>query len=134
LGVPVTKSGLHQLAKALSANGKQIYIMPTVNSRSDLYKYLFDKYGAYPPKCPDLLIGEYLVEFKSHTGKMETAKIGNMLTSGVKQSNRIILDLRQYNKHIMNIQENIIARIKNGQEIKEVLGWMSDGSVIQIYP
>lgn len=125
---------LKTIAKRFAEQGKTAYIIPAIDKKGLLYNYLFRAKGAHINKCPDLLVNGNLFEFESFTGKFKLAKIGNMISVGIIQSDRIIIDLRKSKKRIRDIKDNIIQRVKNGQDIKEVLGLMHDESLSTIYP
>lgn len=80
------------VAKSFASEGKVVELLPEVHFKNELYPILFN--GAYKNKCPDLLIGESFFEFESYVGPWNKNKISNMLRKGLKQSDKVIIDIR----------------------------------------
>jgi hypothetical protein len=108
--------------------------MQECNSKSILYNYLFLKRGAYVNKCPDLLVNNKFYEYKTYEGIYDKDKLGYMLSHAVKQSNRIIIDVRGADNISTNyIYRRIMERIKNGQNIIEAWILKDGGLLEQVY-
>ena len=86
----------------------------------------------YERKCPDLIINGNYYEYESFMPPFRKEKISNMMSKGLKQASRIIIN---NNKGIIhrNIKKNIHNRIRNEkQEIDEV--WVYEkGQLILLY-
>ena len=113
-------SDLVGISKYFVEKGKEVFILPKLTvSKGDLYKYMY--MGAYAKKQPDLLIGGLFYEFESFVGKYNKDKLGNMLSRAVKQSDRIIIDVRGIENISTNyIHRRIVERVKKGQNIIEI--------------
>ena len=86
----------------------------------------------YERKCPDLMIDGYYYEYESYVRPWAKRKLSNMITDGLRQSDRIILDNRDGASY-RQIIRSIRARLNINAQIKEV--WIYDGdSVVDIYP
>ncbi|MBN2892484.1 MAG: hypothetical protein JXL97_11500, partial [Bacteroidales bacterium] len=94
--------------------GFKVEILPDrIHSKDIFYKYIFD--GAYKNKLPDLKINGKFYEYKSYVGDWNKRKIGNMISEASKQSNRMIIDVRNgkaddryINRIITDIQKSKI--------------------------
>ena len=121
--------------------GKETTILPKFNSplRNELYQQLYaDLQGTpYWGKCPDFKVGNKFYEHEGFLGDENTLsfkeafkKATNMISKGVKQSNKIVIDYTpcDYNSIVRTIEE----RIKSGQMISEV--WvLRNGSLERIF-
>lgn len=126
---------LKLIARLASGQGKSVYVFPTAENTSELYYHLYKMRGALEGKCPDYLIDDVFYDFKSHIGKFEFTKIQSMISSAVKQSDSMIIDLRLSNDvSFYKIKENIYKRIKDGQNISSVYALMPDNRMQQVFP
>jgi hypothetical protein len=118
------------VAKEFAKRGKPAYIMPRAYKDSDMYYYLFKNKGADVPKCPDLFIGGSFYEYESFTGKFNGRKRETMIMRGLKQSDRIIIDVRNTDINERHLIKRIHEHVDRGEEIQEV--WiLVDGNIIQ---
>lgn len=108
---------LKQISMQFAEAGNHVQMLPEVNIKSRFYGYLFD--GAYENKCPDLKIGNKFYEYENFTGNFNKGKISNMLNSGMKQSENIIINTSRESTDNF-ILKLIHARINGGFNIKEV--------------
>ncbi len=114
--------------------GEKTQILPTVKDKaSSLYKSIFGALVGtkYEGKSPDNKIGE---NFWEHEGHLENSNpknwLSNMLSSGVKQASRIVIDKVDFTDE--RIVKLIELRIKEGQKIDEV--WEIDkGKIRMLY-
>ncbi len=125
---------LKKIAGIVAKTGNQVYIMPPFDKKSILYKYVYQTRGAIENKCPDMIINNLLFDFKSYDEHFDSGKIGSMLTSGRKQNDRFIIDLRELTTPVRDVIDNIQSRVADGQNIKEVWGLMKDNSIEILYP
>lgn len=125
---------LKHIAECFARLGSNVEILQPIHYKSLDYKA---KYGPligtkYERKCPDLMIDGNYYEYESYVRPWAKRKLSNMVTDGLRQSDRIILDNRggaSYRQIIRSIR----ARLNINAQIKE--GWLYDGdSVIDIYP
>lgn len=124
---------LKLLASYFKGLGLDSYIMPKLSvSRGDLYKYLFEAKGVHPNKMPDLMIGDFFFELESYIGTYSKNSLENMLSRAVKQSDKIIIDLRGSADSLHYVKKRIENRIRDGANITEAWGLMDIG-IVQIY-
>ena len=105
--------------------------------KNELYESVFGKLKGtiYENKCPDLIVDGLFYEYESYTSPWKKTKISNMLSHGLKQSDRIIINNNKgcSDRYIIN---NILRRANDkffkGQ-IKEVLVY-EKGSIRKIFP
>jgi len=67
---------------------------PVVHFKSDEYKEIYKPLigTIYERKCPDLLIDGLFYEYESYIPPFNKRKTANMMSQGVKQSSRIIIN------------------------------------------
>lgn len=122
------------IAECFAKMGYIVRIPRPVHYKSSLYDEYFGglKGTRYEKKCPDLCIdGEYY-EYESYVRPWNKRKLSNMLSDGLRQSDRIIIDNRG-GASIRQIIRAINNRLHVSATITEV--WIYDGdSVIDIYP
>jgi hypothetical protein len=121
---------LFEIIKQFSKMGTIAYMTPTANAKSDLYHYLYKKKGAYKNKCPDLFVDGAFIEYESFEGIYNENTLGNMLSNGLKQSDKIIIDQRGSSDNVRYAIKRIQDRVANGQKIKEV--WiLKEGNILE---
>lgn len=122
---------LNIIAKEWAKKGDVVYVMPDQAHKDGLYyKYLFN--GAVKNKCPDLFKNTIFYEYESYKRPFnKDNSLSNMLTHGFRQSDKILIDIRETPLDIKTIREAIFERLrqKNKPKITEV--WMFDGFTIQ---
>lgn len=74
---------------------------------------------AYERKCPDLIINGIPYEYEGYSGAWTKRKVSNMLSHGLKQSDRVIID---NNKGCSDryIRKAIMARLNINTPISEI--------------
>lgn len=100
--------------------GHKTEIMPVVHRNSEMYQtYYKPLIGTkYEGKCPDIQIDGKFYEHEGFSTNEPKKALKNMLNRGLKQSDRVIIDdCGVSDRYLFN---NIQARIKQGQNIKEV--------------
>lgn len=85
----------------------------------------------YEGKCPDLLIDGKWYEHEGFTSDNPKRAFRNMLTHGLKQSNRIIIDRPDLTDRYMI--RSIYGHIKIGKDIEEVLVRDTNGNITSLY-
>ena len=82
-------------------------------------------------KCPDMLINGKWYEHEGFTSDNPKRAFRNMLTHGLKQSNRIIIDRPDLTDRYMT--RSILGHVKTGKDIEEV--WVRDanGNLTSLY-
>jgi hypothetical protein len=105
---------LRTIAHAWAVQGKVVQLISGVHYKDPLYNQIFGKLKGtkYERKCPDLIVDGKFYEYESYRPPFKRSKISNMLSTGLKQSSRIIIN---NNKGAAEryIKRNIIERIKN---------------------
>jgi hypothetical protein len=109
------------IARFFAAKGCSVTITTDIHYKDPQYKTVF---GAligtkYERKCPDLIIDGKFYEYENYAPPFSKLKIGNMLTKGHKQSDKLIINNNKgaSDRYIMKI---IHDRIRLGQVINEV--------------
>lgn len=83
-------------------------------------------------KCPDLMINDNYYEYESYVRPWNKRKLSNMISDGLRQSDKIIIDNRD-GASFRQINRSIRSRLSINAQISEV--WIYDGdSVIDIFP
>ena len=125
---------LLHIAECFARMGCDVTILQPVHFKSPEYAIVFGPLigTKYERKCPDLMIDGKYYEYESYGRPWAKRKLSNMITDGLKQSDRIILDNRE-GASFRQIIRSIRSRLNIKAQIKEV--WVYDGdSVIDIYP
>ena len=129
-------SDLEQIATIIAQdNGVTIQILPKLNRNDPNYeKIYFGLIGTtYEGKCPDLKVitiegkQEYL-EFESYSRPFSAKKLSRMITNGSKQSDKIIIDIRDTNITGGYVRRQVFNRKHDksfNREIKEI--WTYNG-------
>lgn len=125
---------LQHIAECFARMGCNVTILHPVHFKSPEYA---DVYGPligtkFERKCPDLKIDGNYYEYESYVRPWTKRKLSNMISDGLRQSDRIILDNRD-GVSIRQIIRNVRLRLNINAQIKEV--WIYDGDgVIDLYP
>ncbi len=114
------------LANHYAEMGKTVYVMPDVYVDSDIYRMLFKSRGSIGNSCADLLIDGALIEYEAYE-KASKDSVINMLSSGARQCEKIIIDTRglKVTNHYVMTQINALKRDKH--KITEVWILTDDG-------
>ena len=125
---------LYQIAEYFADKGSVVELAPKM-SRSSNFEYeslYYDLIGTkYEGKCPDLRIDGLWYEHEGFVTDNPKRAFRNMLSHGLKQANRIIMekpDLTE--RHMKRCIQN---RINNGEDIVEI--WLRDnyGNITLLY-
>ena len=136
-GLDMSKSDsadLIHIAECFARLGCEVVILHPVHFKSLEYATIYGPLigTKYERKCPDLMIDGHYYEYESYVRPWAKRKLSNMITDGLRQSDRIILDNRN-GATIRQIIRSIRARLNINAQITEV--WIYDGdSVIDIFP
>ncbi|MDR1023484.1 MAG: hypothetical protein LBL94_09490 [Prevotellaceae bacterium] len=110
------------IAQDLAKQGKIVQITTNSHFKSEAYKRVFGALvgTAYENKCPDLIIDGVFYEYESYCPPFKRVKISNMISKGLKQSSRIIINNNKGASH-RRIRRNIFNRtVVEKQNIDEV--------------
>lgn len=121
------------IAKCLAMSGHEVKVLRAVHYKDPLYKEVFGELigTRYYRKCPDLHVDGELYEYESFVRPWTKRKLSNMLTNGLRQSDRIIIDNRE-GTSIRQITRAVQSRLNVNATIREV--WFFNGfEVVSIY-
>ena len=114
-------SDLISISRFFAQKGDEVKITTDIHFKDEKYKEVFgDLIGTkYERKCQDLIISGKYYEYESFISPFKKTKLLRMLSNGLKQSSRIIINNNKGASHryIKNIIGN---RIRLGQEINEI--------------
>lgn len=130
---PDTNDIMH-IAECFASMGCIVKIPRPVHFKSEMYRMLFGGLigTRYEKKCPDLCVDGKYYEYESYVRPWNKRKLSNMLSDGLRQSDRLIIDNRG-GASVRQIVRAIKSRLNVNATITEV--WIYDGdSVIDIYP
>ena len=136
-GLDFSKPDIHDIvhiADCFARFGCSVIIPRPVHYKSEQYSLLFGNLigTKFERKCPDLIVDGRFYEYESYVRPWNKRKLANMLSDGLKQSDRIILDNRS-GTSLRQILRAINARLNVNAQIAEV--WVYDGdSILDIYP
>ncbi len=113
--------------------GSKTKILPQVHFKNPLYKSLYGDLIETPfeNKCPDFKVENHFYEYESHTRPFNKNKIRKMISRGLEQSSRIVIDNSKGapDHYIMRTIDN---RMKVNQKIDEL--WLyEDGKIRLLY-
>ena len=105
---------LISIANFFAKEGKTVMLTPVVHFKSDEYKQIYGSLigTIYERKCPDLQINRVFYEFEDYSPPFRKKKISHMISQGVKQSSRIIINNTKGASDRF-IRDNIYKRIKD---------------------
>jgi hypothetical protein len=115
--------------------GKTVKITPVVHFKSEAYKEIYGTLVGtkYANKCPDMQIGAHFYEYESFVPPFRIEKIGRMISKGVKQSSRIIINITNSDvpDHyiISKIEQRLLDKTFN-RAIDEV--WIVDETEVRL--
>lgn len=120
------------VATAFAKQGRKADLLPRFDSpkNCDSYEQVYKGIAAdYYGKCPDLAIDGIYYEHEGYITKDPKKALHNMLTHGLKQSDRLIIekcDLQPW-----YIRKRIDDKIKEGVKVTEV--WIHDNGNLQLF-
>ncbi|MBR4155094.1 MAG: hypothetical protein IKU01_00100 [Bacteroidales bacterium] len=122
---------LYQIAEYFAEKGLVVELTPKM-SRPSKFKYecIYNNLigTKYEGKCPDLRIDGLWYEHEGFVTDNPKRAFSNMLSHGLKQSNRIIIDKPNLTDAYM--KRIIKQRIKEGQDIEEI--WIVENKDIRL--
>lgn len=121
------------IAQCFARSGYEVCLLIPVHYKDPLYSQVFGELigTRYYRKCPDLLINGMFYEYESYSAPWTKRKVSHMLSSGMKQSSRLIIDNNKgaSDRHIRKL---IQARLHLNAPLDEV--WLYErGEVRHIY-
>jgi hypothetical protein len=111
--------------------GKEKKLTPIVHFKSDEYRQIYGKLigTVYERKCPDLQIDGTFFEFENYTPPFRKIKVSHMLSSGFKQSSRIIIN-NSRGASDRYLKRLIYDRINNNIPVDEV--WLYEKGKVRL--
>ena len=122
---------LINIANLFAKEGKTVRLTPTVHFKSNEYNEIYNPLigTIYERKCPDLQINELFYEFENYIPPFKRRKTSNMISHGVKQSSRIIINNTK-GASDRYIKRLIYDRINKGNIIDEV--WLYEKGKLRL--
>ncbi len=82
------------IARNFAENGDIVKVTTKLHHKDLRYDEVFGmlRGTVYERKCPDLIINGITYEYEGYAGEWTKRKISNMLSHGLKQSDRVIID------------------------------------------
>ena len=125
---------LVQIAEYFAKDGATATLTPKM-SRPPKFQYntvYADLIGTkYEGKCPDLNIDGKWYEHEGFTSENPKRAFRNMMTDGLRQSNRLIIDKPELTERYM--RRSILGRIQRGEDIQEVWLREANGNLKLLY-
>lgn len=122
------------IAEHFASEGKVVKLTPKMSRpKQFVYENIYSSLlgTPYEGKCPDLLIDGKWYEHEGFTSNNPKNAFRNMMHNGLEQSCRLIIDRPELTERWMT--NNIISRLKDGQNIYEVWLRDSDGKIRLLY-
>lgn len=125
---------LMDVARHFAKDGATVVLTPKMTRPP---KFEYDcVYGSlrgtrYDGKCPDLKIGDHWYEHEGFTTDNPMRAFRNMMSHGLKQSDRLIIDRPNLTERYM--LRSILGRVQRGEEIQEVWLREKDGLLSLLY-
>jgi hypothetical protein len=112
--------------------GKEAWITPRLHFKSEAYKEIYGPLLGtdYKFKCPDLRVGDLYYEYEGFQKPWKKVKVGRMISHGIKQSSRIIINNSKGGSDRF-IRKNIVNRLKVGAKIDEV--WLYEKGKLRLF-
>ena len=127
-------SHLFSISRFFAERGCHVQITTNIHFKDEIYEKVFGGLTGtkYERKCPDLIINGNYYEYESYTPPFKKEKISNMISKGLKQSSRIIINNNKGGKD-MYIGKNIHNRIVNEKQNIDEVWFYEKGQVRLIY-
>lgn len=122
---------IYNICNQFAKDGKVCEITPRIHFKNEQYK---DVYGSligtkYENKCPDFKVDGVCYEFEGYTSPFTKKKISNMISKGLKQSSRVVIDNTKGASDRI-IKKSLQNRLRNGQDIEEL--WVYEKGEVRI--
>lgn len=115
---------LQSVGRSFAESGSTVQITKAVHYKDELYKDVFGglKGTKFERKCPDLIVDGRYYEYEGYTGQWSKRKLKNMLSHGLKQSDRIIINNNKgcSDRYIIQCIKSRILDKSFNYDIKEV--------------
>lgn len=115
---------LQSIGRSFAKSGSTVQITRAVHYKDELYDDVFGGlWGTkYERKCPDLIVDGKYYEYEGYTGQWSKRKLKNMISHGLKQSDRIIINNNKgcSDRYIIQCIKSRILDKSFNYDIKEV--------------
>lgn len=135
--VKVEKKSDYKDIKAIcvefAKQGNPVQITPRIHFKDPLYKVIYKELMGtkYEKKCPDFKVGNYFYEYEGFETKNTSKAINNMLSRGLKQSDKLVI--QDDGSTINHIKKLINFHSDNNNYVSEVFVFRIDGSLELVY-
>jgi hypothetical protein len=122
------------IARHFAEKGDTVQVTTNIHFKDAKYKEVFGKLNGtkYERKCPDLIINGQYYEYESYTPPFKREKISNMISKGIKQSSRIIINNNKGANQRL-IRRNIYNRTVLGKQNIEEIWIYEKGEMHLVY-
>lgn len=124
---------LMKVADSFAKDGAEVKLTPKMSRpQKFVYQNIYHSLMGtkYEGKCPDLLIDGQWYEHEGFVSDNPKRAFRNMITHGLKQSNRIIIDKPDLTERYM--LRSILGHVETGKDIEEV--WLNEqGKLTLLY-
>ena len=127
-------SHLFAISRFFAERGCHVQITTNIHFKDEIYQAVFGGLigSQYERKCPDLIIDGKFYEYESYRSPFKKEKISNMISKGLKQASRIIINNNK-GASLRLIRKNIYNRsVIEQQHIDEVWAY-EKGQVRLLY-
>lgn len=125
---------LLQVADFFAKQGAEVKLTPKMSRpKKFVYQNIYHTLMGtkFEGKCPDLQINGLWYEHEGFVSDNPKRAFRNMITHGIKQSDRIIIDRPDLTERYM--LRSILGHIETGKDIKEVWLREQDGNLTRLY-
>ena len=111
--------------------GHEVKITPRVHIKSPDYDVIYGnlKGTRYYGKCPDFCVNDLFYEFEGYQPPWRKKKLNRMITNGVKQSDRIVIDNNK-GASTRKVKKAIYNHLNIGDNISEL--WVLEKGKIKL--
>ncbi|GHT69793.1 hypothetical protein FACS189452_10550 [Bacteroidia bacterium] len=121
------------IAHFFAQQGKIVQIPTDIHFKNELYRHIFGKLMGtiYERRCPDLIIDGEFYEYESYVPPFKKEKIFHMISKGLQQSSRIIINNdsgADDNFILQNIHNRVFYEKQNVEEV-----WLFEKGKIRLF-
>ncbi len=124
---------MKQICLQLAKLGHEVRLTPRLHCKSDEYKKIYAPLigTKYENKCPDFSVNGVFYEYESFAKPWNKNKVKNMLSHGLKQSSRVVINNTKGCSDRF-IRKAIMARVHlPGQQVDEV--WIYEKGNVRLF-
>jgi hypothetical protein len=123
--------GIYNICNEFAKKGHEVKITPRVHIKSPDYDVIYGnlKGTRYYGKCPDFCVNDLFYEFEGYQPPWRKKKLNRMITNGVKQSDRIVIDNNK-GASTRKVKKAIYNHLNIGDNISEL--WVLEKGKIKL--